>query len=102
MRPVAGRATVAYNRNMATVSIPLLLRDVTGEVREATVDGATIGELVEALDARFPGLKGQIQRDGQAIATLTFTVDGKIAPAGLATTVPPDGRVAILPTFGGG
>ncbi len=87
---------------MATVSIPLLLRDVTGEVREATVEGATIGEVVDALDARFPGLKGQIARDGKPITTITFTVDGRIASLGLATPVSPDARVAILPTFGGG
>ena len=87
---------------MATVSIPLLLQDVTGEAREATVDGATIGELVDALDSRFPGLKGQIARDGTPVTTITFTVDGRIASLGLATPVPPGARVGILPTFGGG
>ncbi len=87
---------------MATVTLPLLLRDVTGEVRETSVEGNTIGEVVDALDAQFPGLKGQILRDGKPIVTITFTVDGRIAAAGLQTPVPPEARVAILPTFGGG
>ncbi len=87
---------------MATVTIPLLLSDVTGQVRETAVEGATIGELIDALDARFPGFRGQILRDGKPIATITFTVNGRIAAAGLQTPVPPDSRVAILPTFGGG
>lgn len=87
---------------MATVTLPLLLRDVTGEVRETSVQGATIGEVIDALDARFPGLKGQILRDGKPIVTITFTVDGRIAASSLQTPVAPDSRVAILPTFGGG
>jgi sulfur-carrier protein len=87
---------------MATVTIPLLLSDVTGATREATVPGETIGELIDALDARFPGFRGQIQRGGKVVSTLTFTVDGKIATRGLETPVPPEARVAILPTFGGG
>lgn len=87
---------------MATVRIPLLLSNITGEVREVTLEGATIGELIDSLDARFPGFRGQIQRDGKPISTLTFTVDGKIATSGFDTLVPPEAHVAILPTFGGG
>ncbi len=87
---------------MATITIPLLLSDITGEVREVTLEGTTIGELIDALDARFPGFRGQIQRDGKPISTLTFTVDGRIATSGFQTPVHPEARVAILPTFGGG
>ena len=89
---------------MATVRTPLLLRDVTDatrEAEEAEVEDATVGNLVDSLEAQFPGLRSQVERDGKTISTITFTVDGKIATKGLQTHVRPEARVATLPTFGG-
>lgn len=87
---------------MATVSIPLLLCDFTGGAREAEVDGATLGEVVSALDARFPGIEARIHDRGKMSPTLAFTVDGQIALRGLATPVGLQSRVHILPSMGGG
>jgi len=87
---------------MATVSIPLLLRDVTGGARRAEVTGSTLSEIITALDAIHPGIEAKI-RDGEKISpTLAITVDGKIASQGLDTPVGPDSEVCLLPSFGGG
>ncbi len=87
---------------MATVSIPLLLKDVTGGVRRAEVQGATIAEVIAALEGLFPGIEARI-RDGQRIRPIfAFTVDGVIATQGLATPVGPASAVDILPVMGGG
>lgn len=87
---------------MATVSIPLLYKDVTGPDRRAEVDGATLSEIIAALDARYPGIEARIC-DGQKLSpTVTVTVDGKIASAGLSTPVRPESEICLLPSFGGG
>jgi len=87
---------------MATVSIPLLLKDVTGGIRRAEVQGSTVAEVIAALDALFPGIEARI-RDGQRIRPIfAFTVDGRIASQGLSTPVGPQSMVDILPVMGGG
>lgn len=87
---------------MASVTIPLLFKDITGGARRADVSGATLEEIVAALDELHPGLAGKI-RDGDRLSPIVaLTVDGKIAAQGLATPVRPDSEVCILPSFGGG
>ena len=87
---------------MATVSIPLLLKDLTAGARQAEVTGQTLAEVIAALDAIHPGIQSRIH-DGQKISpNLALVVDGKIATRGLATPVGPQSQVSILPTFGGG
>ena len=87
---------------MATVSIPLLFKDVTGGVRRSEVAGSTVAEILAALDEVHPGIEGRI-RDGDRLAPIvTVTVDGKIAAQGLDTPVEPQSEVCLLPSFGGG
>lgn len=87
---------------MATVSIPLLLKDLTGGARRAEVAGGTLAEIIAALDAIHPGIQSRIH-DGEKLSpNLALVVDGKIATAGLATPVGPQSEVNILPAFGGG
>ena len=87
---------------MAKVSIPLLLNDLTGGVRETEVAGGTLAEILAALDAIYPGIESRIHRDGKIGPTLALVVDGKIAASGLQTPVGPESHVSILPAFGGG
>ncbi len=87
---------------MATVSLPLLLTDVTGGDRRAEIAGATLAEIVSALEAMYPGIKARIC-DGQKIRpTIVFTVDGKFAAAGLRTPVGEQSEINVLPSMGGG
>jgi len=87
---------------MATVTIPLLLKDVTGGARRAEVPGATVAEVLRALEGVFPGIEGRVCNRGQLDPNLLVAVDGVLATEGLATPVRPQSEVSILPTFGGG
>jgi len=87
---------------MAKVSIPLLLKDVTGGAREAEVEGATVGEIIAALDAIHPGIATRIRTQEKISPNIAIVVDGKIASRGTATPVGPESHVALLPAFGGG
>jgi molybdopterin converting factor small subunit len=87
---------------MATVTIPLLLKDVTGGARRAQVSGRNLAEVLCALDRLHPGIEGQILSGGKILPYVTFTVDGAIAAQGLDTPVRPESEVCILPSMGGG
>jgi hypothetical protein len=87
---------------MATVTIPLLFKDVTGGARRAEVPGRNLAEIIRALDCVHPGMEGRILSGGRILPYVTFTVDGVIAAQGLATPVRLESEVCILPTMGGG
>jgi molybdopterin converting factor small subunit len=87
---------------MATIKIPLLLKDLTGGARQVEVTGATLAEIIGALDAIYPGIEGRMVNGQRISPHLAFVVDGKLAAQGLATPIRPDSRVSILPAFGGG
>ena len=87
---------------MATVSIPLLFKDVTGGARRAEVAGATLEEIIAALAKMHPGIQSRIIDGDKLSSTVAFTVDGKIAAQGLLTPVGPESEVCLLPSFGGG
>jgi len=42
------------------VRVPTILRDYTSGEREVSAQGATIGEVIDDLDHRYPGIKGRI------------------------------------------
>jgi molybdopterin synthase sulfur carrier subunit len=79
------------------VRIPPTLRAATGGEREITVVGTTVGEILDDLTARFPGLDGQLQYanvyvDGEDIRTLDD----------LETPVREGATVILLPAMAGG
>ena len=87
---------------MATVTIPLLFKDVTSGARRAEVPGSNLAEIIRALDRIHPGLERRILSGGKILPYVTFTVDGVIAAHGLGTPVRLESEVCILPTMGGG
>ncbi len=46
---------------MSTVRIPPVLRQATGGEREIEVDGSTVSEVLDALYAKHPGVREQLQ-----------------------------------------
>lgn len=80
---------------MTTVSVRLFaaLREIAGaSVVEA--EGATVGEVVDALAARFGERFGRVARAGSVV------VDGE--RAGLERPITGSEDVALLPPFAGG
>ena len=87
---------------MATVWIPAPLRDLTNGQQTVTAPGATVRQVIEALDAAYPGLRerlcdGNVLRPGIAVAVGT-----QVAPLGLAQPLGPESEVHFLPAIGGG
>lgn len=88
-----------------TVRIPTPLRTATGGQSTAEVEGGTVGEVVHALDAAYPGI-GERILDGEGKVRRfvnVFVDDEDIRFAqGLDTPVREGGTVSIIPAVAGG
>jgi molybdopterin synthase sulfur carrier subunit len=87
---------------MVKVFIPPLLRDVTGDTDEVEVSGASVRQIVAALEARFPGLRERLCVDDGLRPGLSVAVNGVVSSLGLLQKVPDGSEVHFLPAVGGG
>jgi molybdopterin synthase sulfur carrier subunit len=87
---------------MPKVFIPPQMRDLTDGTAEIEVPGATVGEVVDGLEARFPGLRDRLCADDQLAPALQVSVDHVMTNRGLRARVQPNSEVHFLPAFGGG
>jgi sulfur-carrier protein len=87
---------------MANVSVPSLMRDLTGG--EASVDGsgATVAEVLHDLEARYPGFAQRLLVGDDLDPALIVVVDDHPASLGLSARVRVDSRIRFLPAVGGG
>ena len=87
------------------VLIPTPLRRFTEGEAKVSATGATVGEILNDLDARFPGLKERIcEPDGEIRRFVNVFVNGENVRKlqGAATTVRPGDEVGIIPAMAGG
>ena len=66
------------------------------------VKGCNVREVIENLDARFPGLKDRLCDGEQLKPGLAVAVGPSISSAGLRQKVEADSEVHFLPAIGGG
>ncbi len=90
---------------MATVRIPTPLRRLVGDQRVVEAYGATVGELVEDLERRFPGLKARlVDGDGRVHSFVNIFVNDQDVRLlqGLQTPLDENAEVSIIPAMAGG
>lgn len=87
---------------MPRVFIPSQLRDLTDSQAEIDVAGATVREVVEALDHQYPGMLDRLCADGELSPALQVSIDGTFSRRGLDARVQPASEIHFLPVFGGG
>jgi molybdopterin synthase sulfur carrier subunit len=88
-----------------TVKIPTQLRAVTGGVSEASVEGATVAEVLDGLFAQFGELRERISdEDGKLRRFVNVYLAGEDIRFldGVATSVPDGAELTILPAVAGG
>ena len=87
---------------MAQVNLPRsLVALFPGTPRRLDVRGSTVAEVIAALDAQVPGMRNRLVDAGPVIRThLNVFVAGERAT--LATLVPPDAVVHVIPAVSGG
>ena len=87
------------------VLIPTPLRRFTGGEGRVTASGATVGDLLDALDQRYPGLKEQIcDDDGRIRRFVNVFVNGRNVRDvdGEETALLPGDEVGVMPAMAGG
>jgi len=88
-----------------TVKIPTQLRTVTGGVSEASVEGATVAEVLDGLFAQFGELRERISDEqGTLRRFVNVYLSGEDIRFldGVATSVPDGAELTILPAVAGG
>ena len=89
----------------ATVRIPTTLRPMAGGKSEVEVEGSTVGEVLQSLDAAHPGFADRLLgEDGNLRKFVNvFVADDDVRfMEGLDTPVPDGETVAIIPAVAGG
>ena len=87
---------------MAKVWIPSLLRDMTGGLSELDVPGETVRDVIEQLEARYPGLGERLCQDGRLQPNIAVVVDGVNSRQGLRQRLVDSSEVHFVPAIGGG
>ena len=87
---------------MATVLLPRsLLALFPGVERRHEVEGATVDQVLSALDARTPGMRDRLVEEGPRLRPhINVFVDGQ--PADLTTPVGDAATVHVIPAVSGG
>lgn len=90
---------------MATVLVPTPLRRLTGGQGKLTVEGDTIGALIQTLEKQYPGIAEKVL-DGEGNVKRfinVFVNESEIRTLqGLATAVKASDQVSIVPAMAGG
>jgi len=87
------------------VRVPTTLRTLTGGKSEVEVEGATLGEVVEALEGAHPGFKERLLDDEGKLRRFVnvFVADDDVRfLEGLDTKVPDGETVSVVPAVAGG
>ena len=87
-----------------SVKIPTQLREATDGDSTASVDGATVGEVLDALYERYGELRSRIAEDGGLRRFVNVYVGGEDIRFldGLDTPVPDGAELTVLPAVAGG
>ncbi|HSE72852.1 MAG TPA: MoaD/ThiS family protein [Nocardioidaceae bacterium] len=88
-----------------SVRIPTILRTYTGGDSEVTAEGSTLGEVIDHLDASYPGIKGRILDEQGAIRRFVNVYVGNDDVRfldSLDTKTPEGAQVSVIPAVAGG
>lgn len=88
-----------------TVRIPTILRSYTAGLAEVSLEGATLRDVLAALEAAYPGIAARVlDGDGRVRRFVNVYVDDDDVrfAAGLETPTPPGATVSVIPAVAGG
>jgi sulfur-carrier protein len=89
----------------ALVRIPTVLRAATGGATVVSVEGATIGEVLDSLTASYPSIRGQLLNDDGTLHRFlnVYVNDDDVRYlGGVEATVAADDEITLLPAVAGG
>ncbi|MDQ3661355.1 MAG: MoaD/ThiS family protein [Actinomycetota bacterium] len=90
---------------MNLIKIPTQLRSLTNDAPEVEAQGVTVSEIVDDLEARYPGLKERLMDDSGKLRRFVniYVNDEDVRFLdGIGTEVPDGARLSIIPAVAGG
>lgn len=87
---------------MATIFIPSQMREMTDGVECMEIDATNVKQIVEALEANYPGMRARLCIGDALSPALQVSIDGQMSTRGLAAKVKPKSEVHFVPAIGGG
>ena len=87
---------------MAKVYIPTMLQPLTGGVKQVDCQGRNVRQIIDGLEALYPGIKDRLVEDGEIRSNLAVAIDGDVARMGMLERVSEGSEVHFVPAIGGG
>ena len=88
---------------MPKVFIPSLMRKLTKDQEMVEIEGSTLREVINNLEAQFPGFKDRVLYEDHRLAPgLAAAIDGVVTEEGLRTQVPPNCEIHFVTQISGG
>ncbi len=88
-----------------SVRVPTILRTYTAGESEVSAEGSTLSEVLDSLDATYPGIKGRIVDEQGALRRFVNVYVGNDDVRfldGLDTSTADGAQVSVIPAVAGG
>ena len=87
---------------MPLVWIPTQFQRFTGGKSQVRVEGATVRQVIESLEASYPGIQERLCEEGRVRPEIAVAIDSEITTEGMRARVGPQSEVTFLPAIAGG
>lgn len=88
-----------------SVRIPTILRTYTNDQSQVEAEGATLVDVIESLEANFPGIKARVLDEDGALrrfVNIYVSEEDVRFSDGLSTPTPDGTQISIIPAVAGG
>ncbi len=88
-----------------SVRIPTILRTYTGDESQVSAEGTTLAEVLDSLEASYPGIKSRVVDEAGALRRFVnvYVAEEDVRFAeGLDTATPENTQISIIPAVAGG
>ena len=89
--------------NVVIVHIPAHWRDHSGGRATVEVQGRTLREVINSLDAAYPGMKALLTDEhGEVRGEIAVAINSEVTESSLLEPVPEGAEIFLIPAIGGG
>ena len=78
------------------------MQELSSGEQRVKIQGNNIRQVIDNLDAVYPGFKDRLVEDGRVKPNISVAIDGEITPLGMIEKVREDSEVHFLPAISGG
>ena len=87
---------------MATIAIPSLMQKLTDGANQVVVEGKTLREVVNNLEAAHPGFKDRLCDGDRIRPSISVYIDGVMTREGLHQPIGEEANIHFVPAISGG